>query len=73
MDNVKALFGIKSNDMKAAEDLQKIRTNQEQKRQADLTAEEAAQRKAVDSGRSGRSLLAFTPAANAGAQDKLGG
>ncbi len=43
----------------------------EQDRQNDLTAQEAAQKRAIDSGRVGRSLLAYTPPA--GAQGNLGG
>jgi hypothetical protein len=53
------------------EALQKQQLQNEQSREADLSAQEAASRRALESGRVGRSLLTYTPAASKGS-DKLG-
>jgi hypothetical protein len=52
--------------------LQKKQAADEKARADDLAAQEAAQRRALDSGRIGRSLLTYTPAADKGSAT-LGG
>ncbi|MEJ0043228.1 MAG: hypothetical protein WDM81_13870 [Rhizomicrobium sp.] len=52
--------------------LQKMQLGDETQRQQDLSAEEAASRRAIETGRTGRGLLAFTPAASTGSET-LGG
>jgi hypothetical protein len=66
------LFGIKqpkTDPVLAAAQKQSLQT--EQNKANDLGAAEAAQRSALESGRTGRALLAFAPPANT--QPNLGG
>lgn len=69
---VQGLFGGTPQEDAQTKQLQKQQLNDEKARQSSLQADEAAQRRALETGRVGRGLLTYAASSTAPKQEKLG-